>query len=138
MYTNEFLCTGRCGCTQEGYYVQRNNYVHKRIGTYTVKEAHWFKSSFTGNNAPFNTNGMQCIYRRNGKRMIEVYLCLSKKVSVLCTDKSCILHENYLICTKKICMYIKNVGTYTVRVAHCRWINKRMKTKERSLFMFEY
>src|ERR1051325_596249 len=77
-----------------------------------------------------------CIYRRNGKRMIEVYLCLSKKVSILCTDKN--LYEKYLICTRKICMYIKNVGTYTVRVAHARWINKRMKTNERSLFMFEY
>ena len=29
-----------------------------------------------------------CIYRRNGKRTIEVYLCLSKKVSVLCTNKN--------------------------------------------------
>ena len=32
-------------------------YTKECYGTYTVMEAHWFESSFTGNNAPFNTNG---------------------------------------------------------------------------------
>ena len=33
--------------------------------------------------------------------MIEVYPCLSKKVSVLCTDKNLYVFEESLICTKK-------------------------------------
>src|ERR1043165_2400085 len=54
-----------------------------------------------------------------------------QKVSVLCTGKSWYVYEKNWICTKKICMYIKNVdmykeiimyikefGTYTVREAH--------------------
>src|ERR1051325_11651509 len=43
-----------------------------------------------------------------------------QKVYVLCTGKSWYVHENNWLCTKKICMYIKNVfvGTYTVREAH--------------------
>ena len=80
-------------------------YVHKRIGTYTVREAHWFKSSFTGNNAPFNTNGIQYTQMKR-KRMIEVYLCLSKKVSVLCTDKNCMCLERVWYVQRNI-MYIK-------------------------------
>ena len=32
--------------------------IYKGDETYTLREAHWFKSSFTGNNAPLNTNGI--------------------------------------------------------------------------------
>src|ERR1044072_2857441 len=93
--------------------------VHRRVGTYTIRGAHWFKSSFTGNNAPFNTNGIQYTQMKR-KRTIEVYLCLSihKKVSVVYTGK--ILYEKNLICTRKN-MYVHKecwFGTYTVREAH--------------------
>ena len=59
VYTGKILYEKNLICTR------KNMYVHKEcwFGTYTVREAHWFKSSFTGNNAPFNTNGIQCIYR---------------------------------------------------------------------------
>src|ERR1051325_1030212 len=46
---------------ERAIYVQTKMDVHRRVGTYTIREAHWFKSSFTGNNAPLNTNGIQCI-----------------------------------------------------------------------------
>ena len=48
-----------------------------------------------------------------------------QKVSVLCTGKNLYVYEKILICTRKICMYIKNVGTYTVREAHDRLRNSR-------------
>ena len=50
--------------------------VHRGVGTYTIRVAHWFESSFTGNNAPFNTNGIQCKMKTNGRSL-----------SVLCTGK---------------------------------------------------
>src|ERR1044072_4669733 len=34
------MCTRKCICTQKSEYVQGNKYVHKRVGTYTVREAH--------------------------------------------------------------------------------------------------
>src|ERR1051325_4481996 len=55
-------------------YVQTKMDVHRRVGTYTIREAHWFKSSFTGNNAPFNTNGIWLYIQMKQKRKIEVYL----------------------------------------------------------------
>src|ERR1044072_4703131 len=50
-----------------------------------------------------------------------------QKVSVLCTGKSWYVHEKNWIYTKKICMYIKNVGTYTVREAHDQLRNSEKK-----------
>src|ERR1051325_4802549 len=112
--------------------------VQRRVRTYTVREAHWFESIFTGNNVSFNTNGIQCICTdrtktkdrilsvkeyfqkvsvlRTDKRYLKKkYLCyvqikvLKKRVSVLFTDKSFVF-ENILICTRNVCMHIKKVG----------------------------
>src|ERR1043165_1223857 len=89
------------------------------VGTYTVMVAHWFKSSFTGNNAPFNTNGIQ-LYTdetETNDRSLSVFK-YSQKVSVVYTGK--ILYEKNLICTRKN-MYVHKecwFGTYTVREAH--------------------
>ena len=54
------LCTDKiCMYLERVWYVQRNiMYTKECYGTYTVREAHWFESNFTGNNAPFNTNGI--------------------------------------------------------------------------------
>src|ERR1051325_2787423 len=57
-------------------------------------------------------------------RSLSVFEYL-QKVSVLCTGKNLYVYEKNLICTRKICMYIKNVGTYTVREAHDRLRNSR-------------
>ena len=99
--------------------------VHRRVGTYTVREAHWFKSSFTGNNAPFNTNGIQCIYKWNeNKRTKFVYTWVFTEIFVLYTSKID-MYIKELDMYKEIIMYIKEFGTYTVREAHDRLRNSR-------------
>ena len=64
--------------------------VHRGVGTYTIRVAHWFESSFTGNNAPFNTNGFSVYTDETdtSDRSLSVLKYFSKKVSVLCTDKN--------------------------------------------------
>ena len=84
------LCTRKWVCTRTSIYVQIKMDVHRRVGTYTVREAHWFESIFTGNNVSFNTNGIQCICTDKTKtkdRSLSVKKYF-QKVSVLCTDKS--------------------------------------------------
>src|ERR1044072_1570560 len=98
------MCTRKRICTRTSIYVQRGMDVHRRVGTYTMMVAHWLKSSFTGNNAPFDTNGVQLYIQTKWKRTIEVYMCLSKKYLCYVQIKICILHEKYLRCTRKICM----------------------------------
>ena len=100
--------------------------VHRRVGTYTVRVAHWFKSSFTGNNAPFNTNGIQCIYKRNeNKRSKFVLIWVFTKVSVLCTSKNWYVHKTIGYVHGNNYVHKKNFGTYTVREAHDRLRNSR-------------
>ena len=191
---------------ERAIYVQRKMDVHRGVGTYTVRVGHWFESSFTGNNAPFNTNGIHLYIQTKQKRTTEVYLCLSKKylycvqikicmeriwyvqgkdmyvhkecwfvytqvkwkqtievclylsikgISVLCTDKNLYVSEESLICTKKYYVHKRMLwdlhregGPLVSEKSHREWflssnqwircINKRMKTNERSLFMFEY
>jgi hypothetical protein len=85
------LCTRKWVCTRTSYYVQRKMDVHRRVGTYTVRVAHWFESSFTGNNAPFNINGIQFECTDETETNDRSFICekvFSKRVSVLCTDKS--------------------------------------------------
>ena len=59
---------------ERAIYVQTKMDVHRRVGTYTIREAHWFESSFTENNAPFNTNGTWLYIQMKRKRESEVYL----------------------------------------------------------------
>src|ERR1051325_9183527 len=106
-------------------YLQGDVYVHRRVGTYTVREAHWFKSSFTGNNAPFNTNGIQCIYKRNENKQTKFVCTLNiyKKTSVLCTRKINMYMKEFEYVQENMYVHKKNFGSYTVREAHDRLRN---------------
>ena len=85
------LCTRKWVCTRTSIYVQTKMDVHRRVGTYTIRVAHWFKSSFTGNDAAFNINGIQFECTDETETNDRSFICekvFSKRVSVLCTDKS--------------------------------------------------
>ena len=132
------LCTRKWVCTRTSIYVQIKMDVHRRVGTYTVREAHWFESIFTGNNVSFNTNGIQCICTDKSKTKDRILICkrvFSKSICVMYRWK---VYLNYLcyvqmkVCKKYLTkvgyvqrniMYIKECyGTYTLMEAH--WLKE--------------
>ena len=98
--------------------------VHRRVGTYTVRVAHWFKSSFTRNNAPFNTNGIQCIHKQSENKRSK-FVCTLQRCLYYVQVKIVVYMKDFDMYKEKI-MYIKEFfGTYTVREAHDRLRNLR-------------
>ena len=100
--------------------------VHRRVGTYTVREAHWFESNFIGNNAPFNINGIQFECTDETETNDWGFICekvFSKRVSVLCTDKSFVW--------KVFDMYKENV--YVHKECWFEYTQVKWKANNRSL-----
>ena len=108
------LCIDKiCMYLEKDLICTRKYYVHKiMLWDLHRKEAHWLESSFTGNNAPFNTNGISVYKQTNeNKRKKFVYVWILTKMFWICTMKFRYVH--------------KRIGTYTVREAHDRLRNSR-------------